>query len=224
MGAQAARTSPACSRRRRWPRRPARGGRRGRRVPRVRPRVVRVRRDHPRRRRLVRPTSLNEVPVTTTDFSETDLFRDKVLPRTRTPTTSGCASTVRCGTTRIWDVVHGHRLRGGDRGLQRPRDVLVLQHGERAVRAVFRCRSRATTSARSSSSTATRCRSATSCRRSTRRAHRAPRPADAADHAEAPEGERGVHVAARRRADRRVPRPAASASSSTTTRTRSRCS
>ena len=38
-------------------------------------------------------------------------------------------------------------------------------------------------------------------------AHRAPRPADAADHAEAPQGERGVHVAARRSPDRRVPRP-----------------
>ena len=31
---------------------------------------------------------------------------------------------------------HGHRLRGGDGGLQRPRDVLVVQHGRRAVRAV----------------------------------------------------------------------------------------
>ena len=39
------------------------------------------------------------------------------------------------------------------------------------------------------------------------RAHRAPRAADAADHAEAPARERGVHVAARRSSDRRVRRP-----------------
>ena len=45
-------------------------------------------------------------------------------------------------------------------------------------------------------------------------AHRSPRAADAADHAEAPQGERGVHVAARRPSDRRVPSTAASASSS----------
>ena len=37
-------------------------------------------------------------------------------------------------------------------------------------------------------------------------AHRAPRAAHAADHAEAAEGERGVHVAARRSSDRRVHR------------------
>ncbi len=37
------------------------------------------------------------------------------------------------------------------------------------------------------------------------RAHGAPRVADAAHHAEAPEGERGVHVAARRSPDRGVP-------------------
>ena len=38
-------------------------------------------------------------------------------------------------------------------------------------------------------------------------AHRAPRPAHAAHHAEAAQGERGVHVAARRPDDRRVHRP-----------------
>ena len=55
-------------------------------------------------------------------------------------------------------------------------------------------------------------------------AHRATRALDAADHAEAAQGERGVHVAARRSPDRRVHRREVSASSSATTRIRSRCS
>ena len=55
-------------------------------------------------------------------------------------------------------------------------------------------------------------------------APRPPAPGHAPAHAEAAEGERGVHVAARRPPDRRVHRTAASASSSATTPTRSRCS
>ncbi len=49
-------------------------------------------------------------------------------------------------------------------------------------------------------------------------AHRAPRAADAADHAETPEGERGVPVAARRPPDRHLPRHEEGANSSASTR------
>ena len=55
-------------------------------------------------------------------------------------------------------------------------------------------------------------------------AHPGARAADAADHAEAAQGQRGVHVAPRRPAARRVRRRRARASSSARTRSRSRCS
>ena len=95
--------------------------------------------------------------------------------------------------------------RRGGRRVQRHRRVLVVQHGDRSLpglpvpadgddigrahRAVPRpaADARAPRDLRSTG------------------AHRPPRPADAADHAEAPQGERGVHVGARRPSARRVP-------------------
>ena len=55
-------------------------------------------------------------------------------------------------------------------------------------------------------------------------AHRAPRAVDAADHTEAPQGERGVHVAARRSSDRRVRRPRRMRVRERVREARSRCS
>ena len=55
-------------------------------------------------------------------------------------------------------------------------------------------------------------------------AHARALPHHAAPDTEAPEGERGVHAASRRSADRRVHRSRESASSSARTRSRSRCS
>ena len=118
----------------------------------------------------------------------------------------------------------GDRLRRGDRGVPRHRDVLVVQLGDRTVPRVpgaarGRRRHRAH---RAAPRRAADQRPAADVRSA--EAHRPPRAADAADHAEAPQGERGVHVAARRSSDRRVPRPRASASSSASTPTRSPCS
>ena len=60
------------------------------------------------------------------------------------------------------------RLRRGQRGLPRHRHVLVVQLGDRARSPRSPCRSRATTSARSSTSTATRCRCSSTWSRWTR--------------------------------------------------------
>ena len=99
---------------------------------------------------------------------------------------------------------HGHRLRGSSVGVQRHRAVLQLQHGERPVRAVPGAvhRRRRQRPHRPVPRHAAVQRPAPVVRPA--QAHGPPRVVAAVDHAEAAEGERGVHVAARRPPARHV--------------------
>ena len=111
---------------------------------------------------------------------------------------------------------HGHRLRRGDRGPPRHRDVLVVQLGDRAVPRLpgpARRRRRDRAHRRPPRRAADE-RPAPDARPA--RAHRAPRAAHAADHAEAARRERGVHVAPRRPSSSTSSSPRAAASSSAT--------
>ena len=206
------------------PRRTTRGGRRGRGVPVLRPRVVRVRRDHPRRRRLVRTTSLNEAPVTTTDFSETDLFRDKELPQDPYPFYDWVREQGPIWYYPLWDV---WLVTGYEEAISVYHDQATFSNCN-TVSGPFVKFSGAARGRRHQRHHRGAPRRAAVQRPAAlvrpAEAHRAPRAADAADHAEAAQGERGVHVAARRPPDRRVHRPRRVRVHRTTTRTRSRCS
>ena len=117
----------------------------------------------------------------------------------------------------------GLRLGGGQRRLPRPRHVLLVQLGDRAVRPVpgatrrrrrqrdHRHQSRPTPDERAHGHDGSA------------RSHSRACAAHAAAHPAPPQAERGLHVAARGSAARRVPRPAVSANSSPPTPSRSRC-
>ena len=99
----------------------------------------------------------------------------------------------------------GDRLAGGRRRLQRRRDVLVVHLGDRPVSrlpgsARGRRRHRADREAPRRDSVQRPAADAGPAD-----AHQPPRTADAADHPQAPQGERGRDVGARRRHPRRVP-------------------
>ena len=158
-----------------------------------------------------------------TDFDAIDFFRDDDVRRRSVPLLRVPPRAVPGAARAAPRRGDGHRLRRSDRGVPRHRDVLVVQLRDRTVPRL--------------PGTARRRRRQRAHRGAPRRAaderpapdprpagaHRPPRVADAADHAEAPQGERGVHVAPRRPSDRRVRRQRATASSSASSRARSRC-
>ena len=178
-------------------RRPLRIGRRDR----PRPRAA-----TPRRRAGYRHSSSSEKEPAVTDFDAIDFFRDTDVHRRsvsllRVP--AGAVPSAARAASRRGD---GHGIRRGDLGVSRHCDVLVVQLGDRAVPGLPGAarRRRRQRAHRAAPRRAAVQRSAPDARPAD--AHRAPRAADAADHAEAPARERGVHVAARRSADRRVHR------------------
>ena len=85
--------------------------------------------------------------MTATDFDEIDFFRARPLYQDPYPYYEYLRDA-RPGVARAASRCrHGHRVRRSDGGLQRPRDVLVLQHGRAGRSPSSRFRSRATTSA-----------------------------------------------------------------------------
>ena len=146
-------------------------------------------------------------PMTVADFSNVDLFRDPELPRDPYPFYEWVREHGPIWYYPLWNV---YLVTGYDEvivDLPRPEDVVELQHGERAVLPDVGAarRRRHHRHHRGAPRRAAVQRPAALVRPA--QAHRAPRSPDAPHHAEAPQGERGVHVEARRRHHRRVHRP-----------------
>ena len=80
-----------------------------------------------------RPTAVNEAAMTTTDFSATDLFRDRELPENPYPFYDWVREQGRSGTTRSGTSGSSPALRGSNRHLPRPAVVVELQHRQRPV-------------------------------------------------------------------------------------------
>ena len=145
--------------------------------------------------------------MSSTDFDAVDYFRTPALYQDPYPYYEYLRAHGPVWREPHWGVV---MITGFDEALQVYNDaatLLVVQHGGRAVREVpGRARGRRhQRDHRPAPRRAAVQRSAAVVRSA--EAHRAARAAAAADHAEAAEGERGVHVAARRSHDRRVRRP-----------------
>ena len=157
--------------------------------------------------------------MTTTDFSETDLFRDQELPKDPYPFYDWVREHGPIWYYPLWDVWLVTGYEEATSIYRDQADVVELQHGERAVQEDVGAARGRRHHRRSSRSTATSCRSATSSPRSTRRS--TPRTAGCSCGSSRPSGSRRT-----RRSSGRSPietidtvhRRRASASSCTTTR------